>query len=32
MGNRIFALVIKEFLALLQDPKSRMVIIVPPII
>lgn len=32
MWQRIFALTIKEFLALLRDPKARMVIIVPPII
>ena len=30
--NRIRALVIKEFLAILRDPKSRFVIIGPPII
>ena len=30
--NRITALVIKEFLAILRDPKSRIVLIVPPII
>jgi ABC-2 type transport system permease protein len=30
--NRIIALVIKEFLAILRDPKSRIVLIVPPII
>ncbi len=32
MWQRIFALVRKEFLALLKDPKSRMVLIVPPMI
>ena len=32
MWNRIRALMIKEFLALLKDRKSRVVIIVPPII
>ena len=32
MWQRILALTIKEFLALLRDPKARMVIIVPPII
>ena len=32
MWQRIVALVIKEFLALLQDPRSRTVIIVPPIL
>ncbi|MDP9174346.1 MAG: ABC transporter permease [Planctomycetota bacterium] len=31
-SQRIWALVIKEFLALLRDPKSRLVIIVPPMI
>src|SRR5690554_5856511 len=31
MWQRIFALTIKEFLALLRDPKARLVIIVPPI-
>jgi ABC-2 type transport system permease protein len=30
--NRITALVIKEFLAILRDPKSRIVLIVPPIV
>ncbi|OYV73005.1 MAG: antibiotic ABC transporter permease, partial [Deltaproteobacteria bacterium 21-66-5] len=30
--QRVFALIIKEFLALLKDPKSRFVIVVPPII
>ena len=30
--SRILALVIKEFLALLKDKKSRMVIIVPPMV
>ena len=32
MWRRILALVHKEFLALLKDPKSRMVLIVPPIV
>jgi ABC-2 type transport system permease protein len=32
MLRRILALVHKEFLALLRDPRSRMVLIVPPII
>ncbi|HSH84529.1 MAG TPA: ABC transporter permease [Guyparkeria sp.] len=32
MWQRIFALTIKEFLALLRDPKARLVIIVPPIV
>jgi ABC-2 type transport system permease protein len=32
MFQRILALVRKEFLALLKDPKSRMVLIVPPLI
>jgi ABC-2 type transport system permease protein len=32
MWQRILALVHKEFLALLKDPKSRMVLIVPPLI
>jgi ABC-2 type transport system permease protein len=32
MASRIIALIIKEFLALLKDPKSRLVIIGPPII
>jgi ABC-2 type transport system permease protein len=32
MWQRVFALIIKEFLALLKDPKSRFVIIIPPII
>ncbi len=32
MWQRILALVYKEFLALLKDPKSRMVLIVPPMI
>ncbi|MFW5735313.1 MAG: ABC transporter permease, partial [Oceanidesulfovibrio sp.] len=30
--RRIFALVVKEFLALLKDPRSRTVVIMPPII
>jgi len=29
--SRVIALVIKEFLALLKDPKSRVVLIVPPV-
>ena len=32
MLNRILALIIKEFLALLKDPKSRSVLIGPPLI
>ncbi len=32
MGKRIFALMIKEFLALLKDRKGRLVLIVPPMI
>ncbi len=32
MGGRIFALMIKEFLAILLDRKSRVVVFVPPII
>ncbi len=32
MWQRVFGLIIKEFLALLKDPKSRFVIIAPPII
>jgi ABC-2 type transport system permease protein len=32
MWHRIFALVIKEFLALLKDRRSRLVVIVPPLI
>ncbi|HQN18017.1 MAG TPA: ABC transporter permease [Syntrophobacteraceae bacterium] len=32
MWHRIFALVIKEFLALLKDKKSRTVVIVPPLV
>ncbi len=32
MLQRIFALIIKEFLALLRDPKSRVVTFVPPLI
>ena len=32
MLQRILALVHKEFLTLLKDPKSRMVLIVPPLI
>ncbi len=30
--SRLFALIVKEFLALLKDPKSRFVIIGPPLI
>ncbi|AOV17166.1 antibiotic ABC transporter permease [Acidihalobacter aeolianus] len=32
MWHRIIALVIKEFLALLRDPRERLLIIVPPIV
>jgi len=32
MWRRIFALTVKEFLALLKDKKSRVVVIVPPLI
>lgn len=32
MWNRIIGLAIKEFLALLRDPKSRLVLIVPPLV
>jgi ABC-2 type transport system permease protein len=32
MGRRVWALLIKEFLALLKDKKSRLVLIGPPII
>lgn len=32
MGHRIIALMIKEFLALLKDKKSRTILIVPPMI
>ncbi|MBL0142227.1 MAG: ABC transporter permease [Betaproteobacteria bacterium] len=32
MWQRILALVHKEFLALLKDPKSRLVLIVPPLV
>ncbi len=32
MLQRILALIVKEFLALLRDPKSRFVIIVPPVV
>ena len=32
MGRRILALVVKEFLAILRDAKSRIVLVVPPII
>lgn len=32
MGHRILALIIKEFLSLFRDKKSRMAVIVPPIL
>jgi ABC-2 type transport system permease protein len=32
MWHRVYALIIKEFLALLKDKKSRLVVIVPPLI
>lgn len=32
MGNRIIGLAIKELLALLRDPKGRLVLIVPPLV
>ncbi len=32
MLQRILALIHKEFLALLRDPKSRLVLIVPPLV
>ena len=32
MFNRIYHLIIKEFLAVLRDPKSRLLLIVPPIL
>jgi ABC-2 type transport system permease protein len=32
VGKRIFALMIKEFLSLLKDKKSRVVVVVPPLI
>lgn len=32
MFKRIYALIIKEFLAILQDNKSRIVLIIPPVI
>lgn len=32
MLGRVFALVVKEFLALLKDKRSRMVLIIPPLI
>jgi ABC-2 type transport system permease protein len=32
MGGRIVALMVKEFLALLKDRKSRMVVFVPPLL
>jgi ABC-2 type transport system permease protein len=32
VGNRIFALMVKEFLALLKDKKSRMVVFIPPLL
>jgi len=31
-SGRVVALIVKEFLALLRDPKSRLVLIIPPII
>ncbi|EQD36035.1 ABC-2 type transporter, partial [mine drainage metagenome] len=32
MWRAVFALIIKELLAVLKDPKSRMVLIVPPLL
>ena len=32
MGHRVVALIIKELLALFRDKKSRMAVIVPPIL
>lgn len=32
MWNRIIALVVKEFLTLLRDPRERVIIVVPPLI
>ncbi|MFA7165560.1 MAG: ABC transporter permease [Desulfoplanes sp.] len=32
MLNRIIRLIIKEFLAILKDPKSRIILVVPPLI
>jgi len=32
MGSRIIGLAIKEFLALLRDPKGRLVLVVPPLV
>ena len=32
MGHRILALIVKEFLALFRDKKSRLAVIVPPIL
>src|SRR5262245_48172189 len=32
MWERVFALIIKELLAILRDPRGRMVIVVPPIV
>lgn len=32
MFRRIFALIVKEFLAILKDPKSRFVVVAPPIL
>jgi ABC-2 type transport system permease protein len=32
MWQRVAALIVKEFLALLKDPKSRFVIVIPPMI
>lgn len=32
MWGRVFALIVKEFLAILRDPRGRLVIVVPPIL
>ena len=32
MWRAVLALIVKELLAVLKDPKSRMVLIVPPLI
>lgn len=32
MGRRILALIVKEFLALWKDPKTRLILVVPPLI
>ncbi|MFZ5906359.1 MAG: ABC transporter permease [Nitrospirota bacterium] len=32
MGRRVFALTVKEFLALLKDKKSRLVVFIPPLV